>query len=283
MYQKSNFYFALIFFSFQQIYFSQNKNSFCKELVLKSLKSIDEISGLKYYLKIIERGKKNFNHYESTVKLNRSPKQIYIYIKGIEVLWRQGENKNKALVKPSGFPFFSINLDPMGDLMRQDQHHTLLEMGYDYFADIIQNTIDRLGHNFDNVFTCQGEEKINNRLCYKILIDNKNFEYQDYVIGEGENVTSIARKFHVSEYMIVEKNRKLNDYFDELRKGQVIKVPNWYGKHVVYYIDKFYFVPISMRVEDETGIFEEYNYHFLQVNPKFEEAEFTRKYKDYHF
>jgi hypothetical protein len=34
---------------------------------------------------------------------------------------------------------------------------------------------------------------------------------------------------------------------------------------------------------DDIGLFEEYNYYFLQVNPKFEDAEFTREYKDYKF
>jgi len=49
------------------------------------------------------------------------------------------------------------------------------------------------------------------------------------------------------------------------------------------YIDKFYFLPISMKIEDDKGLFEEYNYMFLQVNPKIEDAEFTKDYKDYKF
>lgn len=262
---------------------SQKTYYTCKELVVKTLKSIKEVKGLKYHLKITERGKKGFNYYESAVKFNRNPRLIYLYIKGIEVLWQQGKNDGKALVKPNSFPFFNLNLDPMGNLMRQDQHHTLNEMGYDYFANIIQHTIDKLGDKFDTCFELEGEERINNRPCYKLTINNRDFSYNDYTVGENESITSIARKFYIAEYMILEKNPKFNDYFDILKKGQVIKIPNWYCKTVTLYIDQFYFLPISIKVQDDKGLFEEYNYHFLQVNPKFEAGEFTREYKEYKF
>ncbi|MBL7902496.1 MAG: DUF1571 domain-containing protein [Bacteroidia bacterium] len=256
----------------------------CEEVLEKSFKAIHDVKSLKYHLKIIERGKKGFNYYESAVKFNKNPRQIYLYIKGIEVLFLEGKNNNKALVNPGGFPYITLNLDPMGDLMRQDQHHTLNEMGYDYFSTVIQHTLKKVDRShFDDYFKLLGEEKINNRQCYKIIINNKDFSYKDYTVQAGESITSIARKFFVSEYMILEKNPKFKDYFDPLKKGQVIKVPNSYCRSVLLYIDKFYFVPVSVKVIDDKGLFEEYNYHFLQVNPKFEEGEFTRTYKDYKF
>ena len=57
-----------------------------KEVVFKMIKSINDLERLKYSLKIIERGKKGFNYYESSVKLNRKPSKIYLYIK---ILYRQ--------------------------------------------------------------------------------------------------------------------------------------------------------------------------------------------------
>ncbi|MBX3164437.1 MAG: DUF1571 domain-containing protein [Bacteroidetes bacterium] len=249
----------------------------------KCLKSVKEIKTLKYNLKIIERGKKGLNYYESAVKFNRNPRLIYLYTKGIEVLWRQGENKGNALVKTNFFPYFNLNLDPMGNLMRQDQHHTLNDMGYDYFASIIQHVKDKVGERFNDVFDLEGKEQINGRPCYKINIQCKDFTYVDYTVQDNESITSIARKFYVAEYMIVEKNPKFKDYFDILKKGQVIKIPNWYAKTVTVFIDRVYFVPVSFKVIDDKGLFEEYNYHSLQVNPTFDPAEFTRTYKDYGF
>ncbi|MCD6019127.1 MAG: hypothetical protein K0S53_2248 [Bacteroidetes bacterium] len=262
---------------------AQKQPSTAKEIVFKMVKSINELERLKYSLKIIERGKKGFNHYESSVKLNRKPRKIYLYIKGIELLWVSGWNNNKAYVKPNSFPYVNLSLDPLGYLMRQDQHHTLNEMGVDYFASIIEYIALKNLDKFDNFFKFEGEERVNNRPCYKIIIDNKDFGYENYTVGDHESITSIARKLHISEYMILEVNPKLNDYFDILKKGQVLKVPNAYAKHVTLYIDQLYFLPISIKILDDKGLYEQYDYHFLQVNPKIDDEEFKKTYKDYKF
>lgn len=254
-----------------------------KELLLKMVKSIKDVQGLKYNLKMVERGRKGYNHYESSVKLNRKPKQVYLYIKGIELLYNPLTNNGKAYVKPNSFPFMNLNLDPMGNLMRQDQHHTLKEMGYDYFGGIIEYIILMFGDKIEQNVKIEGQEHYNNRPCFKVVINNKDFAQTTYTVGATENLTSIARKLFVSEYMIVEMNPKLKDYFDMLKPGQVIKVPNWYAKTVVLYIDQFYFLPIGVKIFDDKSLFEEYNYFFLQVNPKFEADEFSKTYKDYKF
>lgn len=254
-----------------------------KEIIYKMVKSIDEVERLKYSLKIIERGKKGYNHYESSVKLNRKPRKIYLYIKGIELLWVAGWNNNKAYVKPNSFPYINLSLDPLGYLMRQDQHHTLNEMGVDYFGSVIEYIAKKYDQKFDQYFKLEADERMNNRPCYKIIIDNKDFGYENYTVGDNESITSIARKLHVSEYMILEVNPKLNDYFDILNKGQVLKVPTAYAKHVTLYIDQLYFLPVSVKILDDKGLFEQYDYHFMQVNPKIDDAEFTKDYKDYKF
>jgi outer membrane lipoprotein-sorting protein len=281
---KIVFYTAIVcFLLFSGSAFSQKPPLTTKEIIFKMIKTIEDLDRLKYSLKIIERGKKGYNHYESSVKLNRKPRKIYLYIKGIELLWVSGWNNNKAYVKPNSFPYVNLSLDPLGFLMRQDQHHTLNEMGVDYFGGLIEYMALKNGNKFDNYFKLEGEERINNRPCYKVIIDNKDFGYETYTIGDNESITSIARKLHISEYMILEVNPKFKDYFDILKKGQTIKVPNAYAKHVTLYIDQLYFLPISIKILDDKGLYEQYDYHFLQVNPKIDDAEFTKQYKDYKF
>ncbi len=266
----------------QSLAFSQKTDLTCRELVSKTLKSVKELKGLKYHLKITERGKKGYNFYESSVKFNRSPRWIYLYIKGIEVLWRQGENDGKALIKPNSFPFFDLNLDPMGNLMRQDQHHTLNEMGYDYFAGVIQHSVDKLGEKFDEYFVLEGEERINNRPCYKITINNRDFAYTDYTIGENESITSIARKFYIAEYMILEKNPSIKSYTESLA-GKTILIPNDYSSKMILYIDKVRLIPLVTKVYDNEGLYEQYEYLNVVLNPVIKPEEFQASYKDYHF
>lgn len=263
--------------------YSQKTEHSAKELIFKMIKSIDAVDRFKYSLKITERGKKGFNHYESSVKLCRSPRKLYVYIKGIELIWVNGWNGNKAYVKPNSFPYINLSLDPLGSLMRQDQHHTINEMGFDYFASIVEYMALKVGDKFDQYFKLEGEERYNNRPCYKITITTKDYGYENYTVGDRESITTIARKLHISEYKILEVNPKLNDYFDILKKGQVLKVPNAYAKDVVLYIDQLYHLPIGVKVSDDKGLFEQYDYFFLQVNPKIEETEFTTGYKEYKF
>jgi len=81
----------------------------------------------------------------------------------------------------------------------------------------------------------------------------------------------------------VVKNPKLNDYFDILKKGRVLKVPNTYAKDVTLYIDRLYYLPIGIKVSDDKKLFEQYDYFYLQENLKIHDTEFTTGYKDYKF
>ena len=162
-----------------------------KEVIFKMIKSIQDLERLKYSLKIVERGKKGYNHYESSVKLNRKPRKIYLYIKGIELLWVAGWNNNKAYVKPNSFPYINLSLDPLGFLMRQDQHHTLNEMGVDYFGSVIEYIALKYGDKFDQYFKLEGEERIKMLvnlffvvLNYFILIDNSFVTHLDTLFSK---------------------------------------------------------------------------------------------------
>lgn len=254
----------------------------CKEVVLKLINAIGAVEGLKYNLKITERTKGKYNYFSSSVKLNRSPRKLYLSTNGIEVLWVQGTNKGNALVKPNSFPYVNLNLDPMGNLMRDGQHHTINEMGFDYFGNIIAFNVLKTEHKFDDYFKLEPDEILNGKPCYKFTINNPDFKFVDYTVKSGENLVTIARRLHVGEYMILEHNKQIDGYKD-VKPGQVIKVPSDYAKHVVIYVDKQSFLPVGSRIHDDKGLYEQYDYFNLQVNPKFEDAEFTRNYPGYGF
>lgn len=284
---KKNLYIILVFvcciglFSFSDK--KRNTPAFsCKEVVLKMINAIADVKGLKYNLKITERTKGKFNYFSSSVKLNRNPRKLYLSTNGIEVLWTVGTNKGDALVKPNSFPYMNLNLDPMGNLMRDGQHHTINEMGFDYFGNIVAHNVLKTGNNFDDYFKLEGEEILNGKPCYKFSITNPDFKFIDYTVLKGENLVTIARKLHVGEFMILENNKKLDNYKD-VKAGQVIKVPTAYAKYVVIYLDKQLFLPVGSRINDDKGLYEQYDYFNLQLNPKFEENEFTKNFKGYGF
>jgi len=253
-----------------------------RELIDKIFAAVDNVKTVRYNLQCNERIKGKMQHTESKVKLQISPRKLYLYIKGIEVLWVQGQNNGNALVNPNSFPYINLNLDPYGSLMRADQHHTIHEMGYQYLYDILKDGYKKAGDNLNKYFTVMPDEKHNGRDCYKLAITFPDFAWIPYTVKKGENLTTIARKLRVSEYMVLENNPKLSGYTD-VKEGQVIKVPNAYAKMTLLLVDKEHMLPVNNKVFDDKGLFETYEYFDLKVNPPIAPEEFTKTYKDYNF
>lgn len=254
-----------------------------RELIEKIFTSIENVKTLRYNLQCNERIKGRMQHTESKVKLQVSPRKLYLSLKGPEVLWIQGANNGDALVNPGSFPYINLNLDPYGSLMRKDQHHTIHEMGFRYLADILRDGMRRAGDKLDKYFTVlDDEEKYNGRPCYKLHISFPDYAWGPYTVKKGENLTTIARKLRVSEYMVLENNPKINGYND-VKEGQIIQVPNAYAKLTLLLIDKELLLPVNNKVFDDKGLFETYEYYNLQVNTPIAPEEFTKEYKDYNF
>jgi outer membrane lipoprotein-sorting protein len=253
-----------------------------KEFVNSIFQAIHNVKTLRYNLKCTERVNGKLQHTESSVKLQVAPRKLYLHIKGIEVLWIDGENKNEALVNPGSFPYVNLNLDPEGVIMRKDQHHTIHEMGYHYLESILMEGYRKVGDKLDKYFTIVGEDNHNGRDCYQLSITSPEFTWTTYTVKKGETMISIARKLFVSEYMILENNPKLGNFRD-VKAGQIIKVPTTYAKLTLLMIDKETLLPISNKVFDDKGLFEMYEYFDVKVNTPIAPEEFTRNYKDYKF
>ncbi len=201
---------------------------------------------------------------------------------GMELLWGPDINDGDALIHPNGFPYINLSLNPNGNTMRKNQHHSIDVAGFDYFGDLIKAAMVRADKDFDSKFFYRGEITFNGFKCRHLIIIDPGFKYVPYTVEKGETIITIARKLFLNEYMILKHNPKVSSYTD-VKAGQTILVPNNYGQVVSLYIDENTNLPVMMRVEDEKGLFEEYDYKVLKLNPEFNSAEFTRDYKEYHF
>lgn len=253
-----------------------------RDLINKIFESISNIKTLRYNLHCHERIKGKLMQTESKVKLQISPRKLYLSLKGPEVLWIQGANNGDALVNPGAFPYINLNLDPYGSIMRKDQHHTIHEMGFQYLVDILKERINELGDKADRYFAITGEEKYDGRSCYKLLITFPEFAWGPYTVKKGENLTIISRRLRISEYLVLENNPKLS-WYNDVKEGQIIQIPNAYAKMTLLMIDKELFLPVSNKVYDDKGIFEMYDYTNLQVNSTIAPEEFTKNFSEYNF
>jgi len=80
----------------------------------------------------------------------------------------------------------------------------------------------------------------------------------------------------------LKKNKEIKN-FGDVKPGQIIIIPNAYARKTVLYIDKNTYLPILQTMYDDIGLFEQYEFYNLQLNPKIAEEEFTKEYKGYHF
>ena len=258
----------------------------CKQIVEKMILSIEGIKTLQYTLLQNERIKGTMVAGKQDVKLAVKPFKVYIYShvpnEGAEVLWVTGKNGGDALVNPGSFPYINLNLDPYGSLMRNDQHHTLHRTGFHYLKGIIEFALDTAGVDFGKYFSCEGVVQVGSRSCYKMVIEYDEFNYINYSVKKGQTVLDIAEERLINEYMIVSVNPGIDDYNDVV-EGQKIKIPVVYVKKSILYIDKINYLPIKQVMYDDKGLFEEYEFLNLKVNPTINEEEFTEGFKDYNF
>lgn len=253
---------------------------------LKMFAKTKEIKTLSFTMKKLERIKGQMTEQISSNKLVRNPLKVYskqIFPKnGLEVLYADGSNHNKALINTNGFPWVNLSLSPTGNTMRANQHHTILETGYDHVISILEHLFSKYGEETKNMVRVTGEVIWKGDTCWSIIINNPYFRYVDYTVKNGESIVTIAKKFFLSEYMILEKNKKINDY-ESVITGQIIKIPNDYSPKIIFFIDKKRLLPIMMQVYDDIGLYELYEYSDIVINPQFHPDEFTKNYKGYGF
>jgi hypothetical protein len=219
----------------------------------------------------------------TAVKYQKYPRRVYIKVSNsAELLWGPDINGGDILVHPPSFPFFNLNLNPNGFFIRKTQHHSIDETGFEAFEKLVKAAITRAGNDINSHFFYQGEVVYHGYHCQEILIIDPGFKYIPYTVKEGEDIISISHSLCVNAYMILKHNPKVSTYTD-VKAGDVILVPTNYGMKVQVYIDKGLQLPVMMRVEDEKGLFEEYDYTHFIFNPGFKPDELTKDYKDYHF
>jgi len=248
--------------------------------------AIENVETLRFKLKKSERVKGEMKDGEQDVKFNRSPKKIYTYIhapnKGVELIWINGSNDNKALINPNGFPYVNVHLDPYGSNMRKGNHHTVHEVGFDYIGSILARTYKECKNDPNQVFFLKGDVRFDNRDCYELHVDYKNFKYVQYTVKEGETLVDIAYKNMLSDYMILEKNPQIRS-FDDVSAGDKIMIPTAYALKTILYIDKATNLPVVQKMYDEKGLYEQYEFYNLVVNKSIPVEEFKSDFREYNF
>lgn len=254
------------------------------KLIMDMLDSAKKVTYLRYNMRAVERVETGYSTSISKIKLQTHSRKSYLVNTEtkLEVLYNESEMGTKALVKPHIFPYFTMSLDPRGNLMRKNQHFTILDLGFDFTAKTIAIALSKEKDQIAKHLTMVGKAEKNKMNCHLVVYENTEFSYYDYTVGHKETISSIAGKFTVNDYMLRCKN-KLYDEYGYLKEGSVIKVPTFYCKKAVFYVDEKTMLPVSIAIYDEVGLFESYDFYNLEVNKPIPNEEFKRNYKGYGF
>jgi hypothetical protein len=257
-----------------------------KDLMGKMISAMDNLKTARYSLRKQERFDGKMMETEVLVKLNTHPLKVYVYsVKpnpGAEVLYADGLNDGQVAVSANKFPYVTINMSPHNSLLRANQHHTILDMGFSYLNKILKEYINKRGESFYQSLDVEGTVEWKGKSYFKLTLENKNFGYGTYDVRRKEDITSIAEKLHVSDFMILNLNPICRNYND-VRPGQRIKVPLAYAKRIVLYVDKQSFLPMVQFIYDDKGLFEFYEFNSFVQDPVFSPQEFSTKNKGYKF
>lgn len=260
------------------------KSSSCKDILKTMLDSINAVKTQRCELKATERVDGHLLFSESRIKINESPKKIYFdsYLRGIEILWVAGTNKGNAIVHSRNLPFVNMDLDPYGAVMRKNQHHTIFDLGLHYIGKTLAQTILKTHKDFDKHFSFAGTLNWNKMECFQILISYPEYKYVEHITGKGETVTSIAQHYNTSDFKIRYKNN-LSSYFGTIAEGKRLLIPVPYSNKAILFIDKKSYLPVNIKVYDEEGLFEAYEFYNLRINQPFAFDEFSKNFKGYGF
>ncbi|QDA61769.1 DUF1571 domain-containing protein [Hymenobacter jejuensis] len=250
------------------------------QLLTRLTDAIDDLKTLRCNVRAQERIGSSYQQARTSMKMTLSPLRVYLKNqKGIEVLWVTGQNDGDAWVYPNSFPYVTLSLDPNGTLMRRNQHHSVLDAGFGTIADIIRGSNLRQDRAFDRSFHYDGDTLVAGHPCYVLRSEFPQFRYVTYKAGKGETVARVAARFGCGEYRIMERNSLSAE--TAIPEGKVLQVPNAYGRRTIICIDQKLFLPISVQVFDDKGLFEKFDFSEVVANQPIPLAEFNKDYKGY--
>jgi outer membrane lipoprotein-sorting protein len=68
-----------------------------------------------------------------------------------------------------------------------------------------------------------------------------------------------------------------------IKPGTKITIPNDYAAKMEMYIHKDLYYPVYLKIYDHKGLFEEYTFTNVELNPLFKDIEFSAKNPGYGF
>jgi outer membrane lipoprotein-sorting protein len=219
----------------------------------------------------------------------QQPQRIYLHEtdgdwKGQEILYATGWNKNRIKVHPGTFPYFTVNLDPYGNMAMAHSHHPVPDVSLVRFVDLVAGNLAKARAKNVGTIRVVGREDLWDRPCVTIEMTAPPTGTTP-TIGKGETIWDVARATGQDMYVILHANRARGWWrADHPERGDAVIVPDFYAGRMVLWVDDELQLPIQADLYDHDGnLYEHYEHRDLKVNVGLVDADFDPKHPGYHF
>jgi hypothetical protein len=202
--------------------------------------------------------------------------------KGLEGLYITGENGNKTKINPNAFPWVTLNLDPEGELIMKNHHHPIFHAGYGYVAEVLDMLIKKYQSRTANLIVNKGTIIYQGQEVIVLDCNNPFYRIQPYTLTRTESPFELGKRLHINYFSILEENPGLKA-FSNVPAGKTIKIPSDYASKMLIYLHKTQTYPVYIRISDPKGVFEEYKFTEVILNPAYTTADFWAENPKYHF
>jgi hypothetical protein len=242
------------------------------DIMTKSLAAMGNAKSMTYHFFAQERmndGK--YSKSDVEFKVDANPTRIFAnaHLPQSAQLIFEPAKSPKVSVKKG----LKLSLAPTSSLLMKGVHNPVTRAGFGQIKKILETSMaQRKGENYADFVKLIGIVNYDGKDCYKIEINDPDYKIIQHTVGAKEtSVWDIGNAHAISEYKI----KELNDIGDDVKPGQVLKIPSSYAKKTTLYIDKATYLPIYHKMEDEKGIYEIYEFKDLKLGVALGDNDFS--------
>ena len=185
-------------------------------------------------------------------------------------------------VHKGSFPDITVSVRPFGRAAMRGLHHPITSFGLERMLRISAYYIRKAIRLGDATLEVSDGGVLHGDPTWRIVIESKSSGH--YVnVGRSENLWGLAKRVGQDMYVILHHNDGIDSPTD-VRPGQSVFVPRYYGSRGEYFFSKRTFMMIKASTWDQRGrLYESYEFPELELNPGLGDQAFDHRNGDYGF
>jgi hypothetical protein len=191
-----------------------------------------------------------------------------------------GPNEGRHYLYRSGWPYLKVHvfgkmlqwmvpkIPPISKLALRNNHHAITDAGYDATGAIVRRSLLRNLHMRQKdpthpAIQIDPTKEVTEDGVPCLYFRSVNPEvYETYTVTKDDKtIFDIAKKLEDEPYLIIYYNADKVRSYDDLKVGEQLRVPMYYGKVSEFWVDKQTLLLRHIRVTDFFGkLYEDYQY-----------------------